>query len=131
MTPYTYVTSPSSSRYRIGGLKEGIYRYTASTTLNGSKEQVSGEFLVTAQNLESQNLVADFVLLRKLADQSGGRFYFESELSKLSGDLNTLQAKTLIHSEDSFHPMINLKAVFFLLLFLLSLEWFTRKLFGI
>lgn len=131
VTPYTYVTSPSSSRYRIGGLKEGIYRYTASTTLNGSKEQVSGEFLVRAQNLESQNLVADFVLLRKLADQSGGRFYFESELSKLSGDLNTLQAKTLIHSEDSFHPMINLKAVFFLLLFLLSLEWFTRKLFGI
>lgn len=131
VTPYTYVTSPSSSRYRIGGLKEGIYRYTASTTLNGSKEQVSGEFLVTAQNLESQNLVADFVLLRKLADQSGGRFYFENELSKLSGDLNTLQAKTLIHSEDSFHPMINLKAVFFLLLFLLSLEWFMRKLFGI
>lgn len=131
VTPYTYVTSPSSSRYRIGGLKEGIYRYTARTTLKGSKEQVSGEFLVTAQNLESQNLVADFVLLRKLADQSGGRFYFENELSKLSGDLNTLQAKTLIHSEDSFHPMINLKAVFFLLLFLLSLEWFTRKLFGI
>lgn len=129
-TPYSYVTSPSSNRYRIGGLKEGIYRYTASTTLNGAKEQVSGEFLVTAQNLESQNLVADFVLLRKLADQSGGRFYFENELDKLSTDLNTLQARTVIHSEDSFHPMINLKVVFFLLLFLLSMEWFTRKFFG-
>jgi hypothetical protein len=129
-TPYSYVTSASSSRYRIGGLKEGIYRYTASTQLSTGKEQVSGEFLVTAQNIESQNLTADFGLLRKLAAESGGKFYTESSSATLNNDLTTLQAKTLIHSEDSFHPMINLKAVFFLLLFLLSLEWFTRKFFG-
>ncbi|HMJ69638.1 MAG TPA: hypothetical protein VK508_12105 [Cyclobacteriaceae bacterium] len=129
-TQYTYVTSQSGSRYRIGGLKEGIYRYTASTQLSTGKEQVSGEFLMTAQNIESQNLTADFSLLRKLAAESGGKFYTEGNSGNLNNDLTTLQAKTLIHSEDSFHPMINLKAVFFLLLFLLSLEWFTRKFFG-
>jgi hypothetical protein len=129
-TQYSYVTSASGSRYRIGGLKEGIYRYTASTQLSTGKEQVSGEFLVTAQNIESQNLTADFGLLRKLATESGGKFYTESMAGSLNNDLTSLQAKTLIHSEDSFHPMINLKAVFFLLLFLLSLEWFTRKYFG-
>lgn len=129
-TQYSYATSPSSSRYRISGLREGIYRYTASTQLATGKEQVSGEFLVTAQNIESQNLTADFGLLRKLASESGGKFYTESSSSGLADDLTTLQAKSLIHSEDSFHPMINLKAVFFLLLFLLSLEWFTRKFFG-
>ncbi len=129
-TQYSYTTSPSSSRYRIGGLKEGIYRYTASTQLSTGKEQVSGEFLVTAQNIESQNLSADFGLLRKLSSESGGKFYTESNSANLNSDLTKLQAKTLIHSEDSFHPMINLKAVFFLLLFLLSLEWFTRKFFG-
>jgi hypothetical protein len=129
-TQYSYATSQSGSRYRIGGLKEGIYRYTASTQLSTGKEQVSGEFLVTAQNIESQNLTADFGLLRKLAAESGGKFYTEGTSGNLNKDLTTLQAKTLIHSEDSFHPMINLKAVFFLLLFLLSLEWFTRKFFG-
>lgn len=130
VTNYSYTTSPSSSRYRIGGLKEGIYRYSASSQLNTGKEQVSGEFLVTAQNIESQNLTADFGLLRKLSAESGGKFYTESNSDNLGKDIATLQAKTLIHSEDSFHPMINLKAVFFLLLFLLSLEWFTRKFFG-
>jgi len=129
-TKYSYATSPAGSRYRIGGLKEGIYRYTASTQTGTGKETVSGEFLVTAQNIESQNLTADFGLLKKLSDESGGKFYLEGEGEKLVGDLSTLKAKTLIHSEDSFHPMINLKAVFFLLLFLLSLEWFTRKFFG-
>jgi hypothetical protein len=130
VTKYSYATSASGSRYRIGGLKEGIYRYTASTETGTGKEQVSGEFLVTAQNIESQNLTADFDLLRKLSGESGGRFYNESNSSALISDLTQLKAKTLIHSEDSFHPMINLKAVFFLLLFLLSLEWFTRKFFG-
>lgn len=129
-TQYSYVTSPSGSRYRIGGLKEGIYRYTASTQLSTGKEQVSGEFLVTAQNIESQNLTADFGLLRKLSSESGGKFYTEANAGSLNSDLTKIEAKTLIHSEESFHPMINLKAVFFLLLFLLSLEWFTRKFFG-
>lgn len=130
VTKYSYVTSPSGSRYRIGGLKEGIYKYTASTQLQTGKEQVSGEFLVTAQNIESQNLTADFGLLRKLSDETGGKFYNENESDRVAADITKLQAKTLIHSEDSFHPMINLKAVFFILLFLLSLEWSTRKFYG-
>jgi len=130
VSKYSYATSPSSSRYRIGGLKEGIYRYTANTQTATGKEQVSGEFLVTAQNIESQNLTADFDLLKKLPNESGGKFYEEPNSAALIADLSSAKAKTLIHSEDSFHPMINLKAVFFLLLFLLSLEWFTRKYFG-
>jgi hypothetical protein len=130
VSKYSYTTSPAGTRYRIGGLKEGIYRYTASTQLTTGKEQVSGEFLVTAQNIESQNLTADFGLLRKLSGESGGKFYTEANSKNLNSDLSQVKSKTLIHSEDSFHPMINLKAVFFLLLFLLSLEWFTRKYFG-
>jgi hypothetical protein len=130
ISQYSYTTSPASTRYRIGGLREGIYRYTASTQLSTGKEQVTGEFLVTAQNIEAQNLTADFGLLRKLADESGGKFYTEANAAGLNADLSKVQAKTLIHSEDSFHPMINLKAVFFLLLFLLTLEWGTRKYLG-
>ncbi|MEJ0030631.1 MAG: hypothetical protein WDO15_09790 [Bacteroidota bacterium] len=113
---YSYTTSPVGTRYRIGGLKEGIYRYTASTQLSTGKEQVSGEFLVTAQNIESQNLTADFGLLRKLSDESGGKF--STDVNTIASDFSNLKSKTLIHSEDSFHPMINLKAVFFLLLFI-------------
>jgi hypothetical protein len=127
---YSYVTSPSGSRYRIGGLREGIYKYRSSTEVEGKREQVSGEFLVTAQNIELQNLTADFGLLKKLADNSGGKFYRQDQTSALVDDVAKPQVKSLIHTEESFHPMINLKAVFFLLVFLLSLEWFTRKYLG-
>lgn len=128
---YRYVIGPgSASRYRIGGLAEGVYRFTASTELNGKKESARGEFLVVEQNQELRNLTADFGLLRKLAEATEGRFYRGSELGALANDLSTQKLPATIHSEESFNPIINIKAVFFLLLLLVSIEWFLRKFAG-
>jgi hypothetical protein len=127
---YSYVTSPGSSRYRIGGLKEGIYRFKASTSLNGKTEEVNGQFLVKTQNLEAQNLTADFSLLRKLATETGGKFYKADQLNQLTNDLQQKKVASLIHSEETFNQLINLKWVFFLLLALISTEWFMRKYLG-
>jgi hypothetical protein len=129
-TSYSYTTSSSGTRYRIGGLREGIYRYRASTSLPTGREEVRGDFLVTGQNSELQNLTADFDMLRKLSDETGGKFYSAAQLGSVASELGQVEAKSIIHSDESFHPMINLKAVFFLLLFLASFEWFVRKYFG-
>jgi hypothetical protein len=127
---YSYVISPGSARYRIGGLKEGVYRLNASTIVNDKTETVSGQFLVRAQNLEAQNLTADFGLLRTLAQQTGGKFYNTEQIKQLATDLQQVKAASLIHTEETFNQLINLKWVFFLLLALISAEWFTRKYMG-
>ncbi len=129
-TRYDYVTGSGSSRYRIGSLKEGVYRYKATTLIEGKPEEVRGEFLVMAQMIESQNLTADFGLLRKLAVQTGGKFYQAQNVAKLDEDIRQTKVKSLIHSEESFNSLINLKWVFFLLLLLVSTEWFVRKYSG-
>jgi hypothetical protein len=129
-TNYSYVTSPGGSRYRIGGLKEGVYKFTATTELSGKPETVSGQFLVKSQNIELQNLTADFGLLRKLSFESGGKFYKENEINKLINDISSQKAASLIHSEESFNQLINLKWVFFILLSLITAEWFIRKYMG-
>ncbi|MFM9838490.1 MAG: VWA domain-containing protein [Cyclobacteriaceae bacterium] len=130
ITKYEYVLSPGGTRYQIGGLKEGVYQYKSSTALNGKREEVRGQFLVTAQNIESQNLTADFGLLSKLSASTGGKFYSTDQLEELSSDFEKVQASSLIHSDESFNPLINLKWVFFLLLTLISIEWFLRKYLG-
>jgi hypothetical protein len=130
VTNYSYTTSPGGSRYRIGGLKEGVYRFKASTTLGENTEEVNGQFLVKAQNIEAQNLTADFGLLQKLSSESGGKFYNSNQLSVLATDLEKTKAASLIHSEETFNQLINLKWVFFLLLGLISAEWFLRKYLG-
>lgn len=127
---YNYTLSPGGERYSIGGLKEGTYFYSASTIVNSKKEIVSGQFSVTAQNIESQNLVADFGLLRKLSSLSGGKFYKSNELARFTSDYKKIEAKSLIHAEESFSPLIQEKWFFFLLLMIISLEWFLRKYLG-
>lgn len=127
---YNYVVSPGNARYQVGGLKEGIYKYTSSTRINGKDEKVRGQFLVTAQQAELQNLTADFEMLRKLSHATGGKFYKASQTEQLKADLTRKEASSVIHSEEKFDNLLNLKWVFFLLLALVSAEWFLRKFYG-
>ena len=127
VTHYTYVTSQGNTRYQIGDLHEGIYRYKAKATVNNKPEEVKGEFIVTTEQEELQNLTADFDLLRKLSANTGGKFFTTSNLENLFTDLQRKEAKSIIHSEERFNSIINLKWVFFALLALISAEWFLRK----
>lgn len=127
---YNYVTNLGNARYQIGGLREGVYRYSSSTLINGRKEEVRGQFLVSAQDTELQNLTADFDGLRKLSASTGGLFYPASDVDRLKEDLLKKEARSTIHSEETYDPLLNLKWVFFILLFMVSVEWFLRKYFG-
>jgi len=128
-TDYRYTTGAGNTRYSIGGLTEGVYRYKASTTLK-AREEVRGEFLVVKQQLEMQNLTADFNLLRKLSSQTGGVFYKSDQMEKLKTNLLQKEAVASIHTEEKMNSLISLKWIFFFLLLLISTEWFLRKYSG-
>lgn len=127
---FTYTTSPGNSKYQIGGLKEGVYRYRSKTALDQKPEEVRGEFAVVKRQTELQNLTADFDLLKGLAANTGGRFYSASNIQNLQAELQKAQAKSIIHSEETYDTVINLKGVFFLLLVMASVEWTLRKYLG-
>jgi hypothetical protein len=127
-TNYNYVISPGNTRYQIGGLREGVYRYRSSTVLNGKAETVRGEFAVVERQAELQNLTADYDLLRKLSENTGGKFYAASDVDALQSDLQKTEATSVIHTEETYDSMINW--VFWLLLILVSAEWALRKFYG-
>lgn len=129
-TNYNYVISPGNTRYQIGGLKEGVYRYRSSTVLGGKTESVRGEFAVVERQAELQNLTADFDLLRKLSQNTGGSFYSAAQLETLQEDLRKVEATSVIHTEETYDSLINLKWVFWLLLVLVTAEWGLRKFYG-
>jgi len=127
---YSYTTSPGNSRYQIGGLKEGVYRYRARTTLDQRPEEVRGEFAVVKRQTELLNLTADFDLLKTLSTNTGGKFYEASNAQALKAELQKAEAKSVIHSEESYDTLINLKWVFIVLTLLATFEWTLRKYFG-
>jgi hypothetical protein len=98
--------------------------------LNDKTEEVRGEFAVVQRQAELQNLTADFDLLRRLSKNTGAEFYSLSNFDALKAELQQHEAKTIIHSEEAYNSLINLKWVFFVLLAMISVEWFARKYFG-
>ncbi|MCU0358459.1 MAG: hypothetical protein MUE95_12845 [Cyclobacteriaceae bacterium] len=127
---FSYTLSPGNTRYPIGGLEEGVYRYTSSTIISNQRESVSGQFLVVPQQLELQNLTADFDLLRKLSRQTGGSFYTTAQWESLDNDLMRSEATQVIRSVERYDSLISLRWIFFLLLLLVGAEWFLRKYYG-
>lgn len=124
---FTYTTNQNNTKYRVSGLETGLYQYSASTILNGEKAESSGQFTVKRLQLESIDLTANFDLLRALANQTNGRFYNAAEASHLQDELLERELQGAIYSSERFLPIINMNWIFFLLLSLVSFEWFMRR----
>jgi hypothetical protein len=129
-TRYSYVINPGNSRYQIGGLKEGVYRYRSRTTISGKTEEARGQFAVVLKQAELQNLTADFDLLRKLSSNTGGKFYAPDNVSTVVDNLTVKEAQAIIRSDEKYDALINLKWIFWVLLAMISVEWFLRKFYG-
>lgn len=126
---FSYTPNINRPTYQFN-LPAGVYRYAASIERNGKREEDRGQFSVAPLQIESQNLTADFQLLRTLAANTGGKFYSAENISDLEQQLKNQKAPSIVHSEETFHPLIDLKMLFVALLILVSTEWFFRKYLG-
>ncbi len=127
---YIYIPAEGNTQYALNDLQAGVYRYDASTTLVGERMTASGEFVVREIELEKLNLTADFGLLRKLAENSGGSFFNQSQLDELTNELANEKSQGIIRTDEKYLPFINLQWIFVLILILVSAEWFVRKFSG-
>ncbi|MBA4853348.1 VWA domain-containing protein [Emticicia sp. BO119] len=127
---YNYTISQENTRFEITGLGEGVYRYKASTQVLGKSESVDGQFIVRNADLEGLTNTADFNMLRTLAQQNNGKFFIASQLEKLKEHFSTNRSPDKVTSIEEMNEFINLKWIFFVLLFLASIEWVTRKYLG-
>lgn len=126
---FAYVNA-ENLKYKINALPQGIYRFRANTVLDGKNEVSSGEFTVKEVQMEALNTQADFNLLRQLSKQSKGEFVNVSQIAVLKEKLLAQEATSLIHSSEQVDSLMNLKWIFFVLMALVSVEWFVRKFKG-
>jgi hypothetical protein len=130
----TYQFDRTEDFYRLnaGSLEPGDYTFEAETNLGNQHFTEKGSFSIVKNELEIQNSQADFGLLYRLSDQSGGKFFPIAESGTL---LDTIVANKRItvqqHQQTFQSEWINLKLIFFMLIVLLGAEWFFRKYWGI
>lgn len=130
---YNYTFSKTQNYYSLNAdlFAQGSYTYTASTTYNGKVLTVGGRFNVEAIQLEQYDLTALHGLLREMSSKYNGKMFYPSNMKEL-GDmvLANENIKPVLYESSSTQSIINLKWIFFLLLALLSVEWFLRRYFG-
>lgn len=125
---YNYMFSPNGKTYslNIGTMPAGKYSYKA--LVNGSTEKITGQILIKPLQVENTDHQADFHLLRQISNKHNGKLFFPNELEELIKKIkNNPQITSTSFKEKQINDLIQLKWIFYLLLALLSIEWFSRK----
>ena len=130
---YNFTFNRTGRTYALsaGILPVGNYRFRASVSTGSEKLDFEGQFSVQPVQLEQFVTTADHGMLRLLSENYGGRQLAVEQLGQLPGWLaeeSTL--KPIIYSTITTRSVIHLKWIFFLILTLLSVEWFSRRYFG-
>ena len=129
--PFTFDRNTSSYTLSAGIFPVGSYSFRGTTFYNGQNLEYNGQFSVQPVQLELYETTADHGMLRLLSKQFGGDLYYPGEISQLGQAILTKDSiKPVIYQTTKTRSVINLKWIFFLLLSLLSLEWFLRRYHG-
>jgi hypothetical protein len=127
---YNFIFNKTNTSYILnaGILSPGYYNYKAQVNL-GAKEYVeNGKFQIKPLLLEANNTIANHQLMQNIAEKFGGKLYYPKQIDKILKEINTnSNISSIIYEENDLKELISLKWIFFVLLSLLSLEWFLRK----
>lgn len=125
---YQFNRTENAYRLNAGSFKEGNYRYKAQVTSGGNVLESKGQFMVAAMKMETTKTTANHSLMYKLASSSDGEMFYPRELDKLADAVkNRDDIRNVVYEQTWFKEAIHLKWLFFVILALLSLEWFVRK----
>ncbi len=115
-----------------GHLPMGDYTFLANVTIGNETYTETGSFTIVPVNVENVVTQANHNMLYQLATQSGGKFYLPNGTADLISELKTgNKLKASSYFQEMINELLNLRWLFFVLLLLLSVEWFLRKYWGI
>ncbi len=129
---YTFSKNTNAYELDLGKLKNGLYSYTANTKLNNKTYKDEGKFIVKGLQLEAIETRSNNELLYNLAKKKGGQMVYANDILQLEKILKAQKdIKPILFDSYKIDSIINIKILFFLILFLLSVEWIVRKYLGL
>ncbi|MCE4564210.1 hypothetical protein INQ51_07785 [Maribellus sp. CM-23] len=129
---FTFDVQGEDYYLNAGHLPLGDYTFEAKVNIGSEEYTETGSFTVVPVNLENVVTRADHQTLYQLASLSGGKFYLPANANQLIEELKTgNKPKAVNYYQEMVNELLNLKWLFFVLLLLVSVEWFLRKYWGI
>ena len=129
---FTFDVRNNGYYLNAGNLPVGNYTFNAEVTIGNQTFSEAGNFVVTAVNLENIVTQANHRMLYQLSAQTGGAFFAQNEVVQAIEELqNSNSLKPVSYFQEMITELLNLRWLFFVVLLLLSVEWFLRKYWGI
>lgn len=128
---YEFLRNDKSYILNISSLAEGMYTYTAEAEHGGRRYEAKGSFAVVDVGAEAQELVANARRMESLSALTNGENFNINEISQLVEALyNDERIHPIVREENNYIDLINWKSLFFIILMMISIEWFLRKYFN-
>ncbi|MGB3948467.1 MAG: hypothetical protein WBM13_10815 [Bacteroidia bacterium] len=126
--PYSFNKVSNAYRLNAGMMPVGEYKYEARVKIGEKIYTQRGEFSISPLQIELTNTIADHQLLNTLSKKHGGALFYPQNLEQLGETISKRDdIKSVSYSQNKLSDLINLKWIFFILISLLSVEWFMRK----
>ncbi len=128
---YTFMNNQPYYYADLGRLPAGKYHYTAIANSGNETFTQKGTFVVTPENIEFSTIKANVNLMHQLAKATGGRYLPIDSLDYIFNILdknNNIVATT--YSDEAFVTFINFRWLLFIIVLLISIEWFLRRFYG-
>lgn len=127
---YNYTFNKKQTMYSLsaGQFPTGEYSYEAKVKFGDKLYTKSGIVVIKEIVSEKINSVANHQLLFQISQQSGGKLFYKNQLEQLQKEILASDSiKSITYSHKQLTDLVNLKWIFFIILGLLSTEWFLRK----
>lgn len=127
---FPFVFNKSGNAYHLdaGNFPPGNYSYEAKATLGSNNYTTAGQFSVSSIDLEALNTVADHHLLYQLAQETGGKMVYPSNMDQLADNILARDdIRPVTYTRKKYEDLLNKGWVLALIIGLLTLEWFIRK----
>lgn len=128
---YEFLRNDKSYILNIKTMPEGIYTYIAEAEHGGRRYEAKGTFAVVDVGAEAQELVANTGRMQSLSVLTNGKNFNINEINQLVEALyNDDRICSVMREENNYIDLINWKSLFFIILMMISIEWFLRKYFS-
>ncbi len=130
---YRFTLIPEGTTYKakIESLGEGKYSFIINSDYKGNTQSQKGVLTVLSSQLESQDETANWELLEKLSNQSGGAMMTKDSFGEYAAYIKkNVKQKPRIHYLQYLSDLIKQKGIFLVLLLCLFFEWAIRKRLG-
>jgi hypothetical protein len=128
---YDFAVTGNYYRLNLGKMQPGTYSWTATAKFGDQDYVKSGQIIVQDILIEKLDNQANHSSLRQMAFQSKGIFVALSDKEKLIAAIDSRDDMvSRAYAESSFLDLIDWKVLFFILLVLITTEWFLRRYWG-